>query len=169
MSNKQFALNPDVLGELSQIGIVTSNLSRSIDDMLRLGIGPWSVYTFDEHSCTDLTYLGKRAHFSARIALAYMPGLNWELIQPLRGDSIYADFLSKGEGLHHLLFKCDGLDWQKKKAALEVAGYSCIQSGKWQGTLSFAYFSKEDDAGVLIEIVDIPPMWIRPKAEEVRG
>lgn len=170
MRHENLAQSLGILGDLSQVGIVTSDLNRSICEMLRLGIGPWSTFTFDERTCTDLTYMGAPGNFAFKIALADMPNLMWEIIQPLRGENIYSDFLTvKGDGLHHLLFKCNGLDWEQKKSALVQAGYSCVQSGKWQGTLSFAYFSKERESGVLIEIVDIPSIWSRPVAEENFG
>lgn len=156
------------LGDLSQIGIVTHDLKRTVNRLLTTGIGPWRTYTFDSATCTDIQYMGQATDTAAKIALANMPGLLWEVIQPLRGPNVYSDFLIEhGEGMHHLLFKCNGYSWQEKTAAFAAAGYRCTQSGKWQGTMSYAYYDTDRTSGVLIEITDIPSDWKRPEADEV--
>jgi acetoin:2,6-dichlorophenolindophenol oxidoreductase subunit beta len=82
-------------------------------------------------------------------------------------DEDYSDFLNQsGEGVHHLLFECNGMSWDEKVQGLEGAGYKCIQSGKWLGKTSFAYFDTSPNVGTLLEIVDIPPDWKRPEPEE---
>jgi hypothetical protein len=136
--------------------------------MLRSGIGPWKVYPLNPETCTELTYHGRPADFSVKMGLADTPSLNWELIQPLAGANIYSDFLSShGSGLHHLLFDCNGTCWKEKTAAFEAAGYSCIQSGRWLGRTTFAYYGTDTMMGAVLEIVDIPPDWHRPEPEEV--
>jgi hypothetical protein len=102
------------------------------------------------------------------VCLAEAAGVNWEIVQPLDGPNIYTDFLeSSGEGVHHLLFDCNGASWAEKTAAFEAAGYSCIQSGRWLGRLTFAYYGTEAATGTVIEITDRPPDWKRPEPDEV--
>jgi methylmalonyl-CoA/ethylmalonyl-CoA epimerase len=161
------ALPAGFLGDLSQIGIVSHDIERAVNGFLRLGIGPWNVYTFDKNTCTDLEFRGKPSDTVFKIALTTVNGLMWEIIQPVSGENIYTEFLAaNGEGLHHLLFKCNGHDWQQKTAAFEAAGYTCLQSGKWQGTMSFAYYGTDGDTGVLLEITDILSTWIRPTPDK---
>lgn len=156
------------LGELSQIGIVSNNLSRTVKALRRIGIGPWRVYTFGSDTCTDMTYMGESVEAEFKIALAHMPGLMWEVIQPINGPNIYTDFMkSHGEGFHHLLFKCNGFTWQEKVSVFEAAGYRCIQSGKWHGGVRYAYYDTDKVTNALIEITDIPEGWQRPLADEV--
>jgi methylmalonyl-CoA/ethylmalonyl-CoA epimerase len=156
------------LGKLFQVSLVTTDLRRAVEGMQRLGIGPWRTYRFDRQTCTDQTYMGKPGEFVFKNALADMPGLMWEIIQPLEGANIYSDFLAKhGEGLHHLLFDCSGRDWEEQNQAMRAAGHTCIQSAKWRGVVSFAYYTNDLDNGIIIEIMNIGPGWTRPVPEEV--
>jgi methylmalonyl-CoA/ethylmalonyl-CoA epimerase len=159
------------LGALRQVSLVTFDLRKVIDALLTLGIGPWRTFTFDENTVTERTYRGKPGNFAFKNALADMPGLMWEIIQPLSGESIYSDFLkAHGEGgVHHLFFECNDLTWDEKTAALEAAGFPCIQSGKWLGKAHFCYYGTDTDTGLVIEIIRVAPDWKRPEPDEVYG
>jgi methylmalonyl-CoA/ethylmalonyl-CoA epimerase len=156
------------LGKIRQVCMVTADYRRAVEAMLRVGIGPWTVHTFSPKTCTELTYYGRPAHHAFKSALADMPTVLWEVIQPLSGENIYSDFLNQnGEGVHHLLFECQGISWNEKVRGLESAGYTCIQSGKWLGKTTYAYFDAKPSIGTLIEIVDIPSDWKRPEPDEI--
>jgi len=165
------ALPYGTLGTLRQVSLVTHDLHKVIRTLLKLGIGPWRTFTFDENSVTERTYRGKPGNYVFKDALADMPGLMWEIIQPVSGDSIYSDFLSEhGEGaVHHLFFQGDGLDWEQKTAAMEAAGFPCIQSGKWLGKTLFAYYGTDEDTGLVIELINPHPDWKRPEPDEIIG
>lgn len=45
------------------------------------------------------TYRGRPADFVVHVALGYSGGMQLELIQPVRGDSLYTE---SGPGLHHV-------------------------------------------------------------------
>lgn len=156
------------LGTLRQVCVVTRDHRRTIDGMLRAGIGPWQCFTFGPQTCTDLTYRGSPAAFTIRVCLADVPGMSWEVIEPLEGPNIFADFLeASGEGIQHFIFDCAGRPWAEKRAALEAAGYECLQSARWLGRATFAYYGPAFAANSLIEIVDLPDGWRRPKPDEV--
>lgn len=167
---QNLALPFGILGTLKQFSMVTRDLRRTVDGLMKIGVGPWRTYPFDRHTVTDRTYKGKPGDFEFKIALADMPGLMWEVIQPIRGPDIYSDFLaSKGEGLHHLLFECNGLNWEQKTKAFADAGYSCAQLGKWLGQITFAYYDTVPDIGFYIEVINIPDGWVRPAPQEIIG
>ena len=154
------------LGNLRQVCVVTRDYKKVIAGMLSTGIGPWTVFTFDPTTCTALTYRGKPALYSAKICLARATGINWEIVQPLDGPTIYDDYLAaNAEGVQHLQFDCNNVPWAEKVATFEAAGFSCIQSGRWLDRLPFAYYGTES-AGTVFEIVDIPEGWQRPEPEE---
>jgi len=156
------------LNELRQVGIVCRNLESSIHEMLMTGVGPWHTYTFDRHTVADRMYRGKSGNFEFKVALADMPGLHWELIQPLGGDSIFSDFLSeRGEGVHHLLYDRKGMSLAEKEASFAGAGFECIMSGRWLGEVLFAYYERDPASGLIIEILDRKPDFRRPEPEEV--
>ena len=68
-----------------------------------LDIGPWTAYRLESARLKDMRYHGEQAEFSLRHALAWQGELQFELIQPLSGPSIFADHLeAHGESLHHV-------------------------------------------------------------------
>ena len=90
--------------ETTQIGIVVRNLEatlqRYIDDF---GIGPWEIYEFNPENANDLHEYGQPVERSWRLATTMIGQVQWELIEPLDNESVYARFLAeKGEGVHHI-------------------------------------------------------------------
>lgn len=169
---KSGALPLGTLGTLRQVSLVTYDLKKVVHTLLKLGIGPWKTYTLDQNTVVEQTYRGKPGNWALKNALVDMPGgLMWEVIQPLNGDNIYSDYLEKhGEGgVHHLFFQCGDLEWDQKTAAMEAAGFPCIQSGKWLGKAHFAYFGTDTDTGLVIEFIKAGPDWQRPEPDEVYG
>ena len=114
----------DFIPETKQICIVT----RDLDAMVRryadkLGIGPWWVNEYRPPELTDTTYRGEPSTFSMRLALAWTGVLNWEIIQPLEGPSIYHDFLERNEeGMQHvgILLSDLGMTWDECHEAFEA-------------------------------------------------
>ncbi|MFE2186386.1 hypothetical protein [Streptomyces sp. NPDC059455] len=45
-----------LLGDVVQICVVTSDIRRTIDGYLRMGIGPWRVQTLGPDSTTDTRF-----------------------------------------------------------------------------------------------------------------
>ena len=113
-----------IIGQTRQICIVTRDLDacvRSYAD--RMGIGPWWVQEYAPPVLTDRHYRGGPGQFSMRLALAWTGDLNWEIIEPLEGPSIYHEFLEEhGEGLQHVgfLLQDTGLDWDACVADMEA-------------------------------------------------
>jgi methylmalonyl-CoA/ethylmalonyl-CoA epimerase len=66
--------------------------------------------------------------------------VEWELIEPLDGRSVYAEYLSKyGEGLHHVAFDVE--DFEKVTKELQSKGYENVQSGRVFGNDTYVYFN----------------------------
>jgi catechol 2,3-dioxygenase-like lactoylglutathione lyase family enzyme len=152
--------------ETAQICLVTRDLDALVRRYAdRLGIGPWWVQVYEPPLLTATTYRGKPAAYSMRIALAWTGGLNWEIIQPLQGPSIYHDFLdAHGEGVQHVgvLLKDTGMDWPEAYRRLAERGFEPVQEGGWQG-VRFAYFETEPLCKTTLELIDRPPGWSRPE------
>ena len=128
---------------INQIAIVVKDLELVAENYWKiLGIGPWTIFNWEAPLVYDRKYHGKAVCARERIALAQVGGVQLELLQPLEGPSIYADWLEEhGEGLHHLNFLVDDVD--EVAGLLEAEGFSSLQSGRYgpadrQG--SFSYF-----------------------------
>lgn len=58
----------------------------------------WS-HTFNPENTMDQTYYGKLSPFVLKVCFAQL-GTMWELIEPVSGSTIFADFLERhGEGV----------------------------------------------------------------------
>ena len=92
-----------------QIAWVTPDLDATETALTGLlGVRKW-VRIPDVHFAPDTcSYLGKPADFVASISLSYLGDMQLELIQPVRGENIYSDFLrDAGPGLHHICVEAD--------------------------------------------------------------
>jgi hypothetical protein len=85
-----------VFTETLQVGIVVRDLESTmrtyVDDY---GIGPWKIYEFNPENAKDLHEYGQPVERSWRLAVTTVGQVQWELIQPLDDDSIYARFLAE--------------------------------------------------------------------------
>lgn len=67
------------------------------------GIGPRNVYEFNPGNVSDMRARGEPVAWSWRLAIAQVGHVQWELVEPLDGESIYAQFLADhGPGVHHV-------------------------------------------------------------------
>jgi len=151
--------------ETVQICIVTKDLDALVRTYAdTLGIGPWWVQQYEPPLLTHRTYRGKPGNYTMRLALAWTGQLNWEIIQPLQGPSIYHDFLEEhGEGLQHVgvFLKDMATDWADVHRKFGERGFKPIQEGQWQGA-EFCYFETEQAAKTTIEVINRRPGWTRP-------
>lgn len=155
------------LGNAIEICIVTRDHKRTIDGLLRLGIGPWKAYTFTPENTTNQTYRGKPAEFSLKVCFAQGPNVVYEIIQPLSGPTIFNEFLDKhGEGIHHVAYDCHGIPWEERMAGFKERGFELAQSGSWQGRNHFAFFETEDATTTCFETYFFPDNWEDPVADE---
>ena len=103
-----------------------------------LGIGPWDIYEWESPLVRDRKYYGKPAWAKERIGFAQVGAVQLELVQPVDGPSIYRDFLEEhGEGIHHLQFQVEDVDWVAEILAKE--GFPSMQSGHSGDTGAYSY------------------------------
>jgi hypothetical protein len=160
-------LSNSFLGDNIQICVVTHDYRRIMEGLVRAGIGPWRVYTFGPGTVTERTYRGQPADYSMKLCLAFSGTMMWEIVQPLTGPSLYTEFLEKhGEGIHHVAFNVNNIDWEERLKAFAAHGYPMVQSGVWCERVPYAYFDTEADTGTMFEIFDIPADFVLPDPEE---
>ena len=129
----------------------------------QLGMGPWAVYELKPPLLYDSLVRGEPSDHTYLIALAQHGNMQYELIQPLTGRSLYDEFLEeRGEGLHHVKFY-----YRDCAAALRHyagKGYSVVQSGRIDED-EFHYLDTEKDLGIIVEIgnagtIRPPERWV---------
>ena len=144
---------------VKQIALVVRDLDASVRSYWELlRIGPWTSYTLTPDILKDMTYHGVPTEFSFRHALAWKAEVQFELVQPLSGPSIFADHLeAHGEGLHHVGIYVPNQPQAMRE--LEAEGYRCVQSA-WgfgaEGDGAFAYYKTDHPLATIIEVIGAP-------------
>lgn len=155
------------LGKVIEICFVTADHRRTMEGLVRLGIGPWKVYTFDSTTVDQRTYRGADADYAIKVCFADVEGMAFEIMQPLYGPSIFQEFLdAHGEGIQHIAFDCGERPWGERIAAFEDRGFPLVQSGRFAGHNAFAFFDTEAATGTVFETYDIPEGFVWPEPEE---
>jgi len=139
-----------------QVSLVVPDLEAAmrtyVDDY---GIGPWDVYEFNPGNVEGMHEGGKPVQRSWRLALAKVGEVQWELVQPLDGKSVYAQFLAEhGPGVHHVGVAVR--DYQGTIEELAERGHEVLLGGTYNG-VTFSYLSTDRDLGVVTEIFDGSP------------
>ena len=100
----------------------------------------------------DCSYRGRPYDAAVHISLGYLGETQIELIEPIRGESLYTEFLAaKGPGLHHVAF--DVPDFSATVAALRESGLELVAQGQMGPGNEFAYFDCGAHGTSLIEIL----------------
>jgi glyoxalase/bleomycin resistance protein/dioxygenase superfamily protein len=150
------AMREPVFTETLQVALVVRDLEAAMRRYVdAFGIGPWEIYEFNPGTVEHMQEDGQPVERSWRLAIAYVGQVQWELIQPLDDDSIYARYLAEhGEGVHHVGVATPS--FEGTIAALEEHGSGVAFGGEYNG-VTFAYLSTEPELGVMTEIFDAPP------------
>ena len=140
---------------MTQVAWVTDDLEATEASLGRqFGISAWTRMG-DVHFGPDTcVYRGEAADFVAAVSLAYSGDLQLELIQPVRGESIYSEHLREhGPGLHHTCFEVEDID--AAVGASLADGWECVQRGSMSGLMEFAYLTKDGSGASCIELCRI--------------
>lgn len=142
--------------ETLQVAIIVRDLDAAMRTYFdEYGIGPWSVYEFDSGNVTDMRSRGVPVAWSWRLAVTQVGQVQWELVEPLDDDSIYAQFLAeRGPGLHHIGVAVAGYEDALAEAARR--GQEVLLGGEYKG-IEFAYLTTDGDLGVITEIFSGTP------------
>ena len=145
-------------GPLTQVAWVTNDLEAT-ERLLagQFGTGAWTRIPDVVFGADVTTLRGEPVEFVAHISLAYAGDLQLELIQPVRGRTIHAEFLeARGPGLHHVCFEVEDLD--TSCAAAEAAGVPVLMRGSMMdGEIEFAYVDGSAGGAPYVELARIGP------------
>jgi hypothetical protein len=139
---------------LSQYALVVRSLEKVSDYWQKLGIPAMEI---THGPLSDLRYRGEPGRFDQRLGWHRHGTVTWEWIEPLRGPTVYEEFLKEhGEGFHH--FGLDVPDIDAASAAWTALGIPIVQSGAWgdkgkPGSGRFAYAATDAFGGVTTEFL----------------
>ena len=149
--------------DINQVATVVSNLEDAVKKVSKtLALGPWEIITFGPPRHFDTQVRGKPVFYSHKLAIAYMGPVQFEIIEPLEGPSIYKEFLKEGKDgmLHHVArYYQSWNDINQEIARFEKQGIKVIQTGRF-GTKEkygqYFYFDTIPKIGFTYEITMIP-------------
>lgn len=148
----------EMFSNFVQIGVVVADLEKAIQHLTEVfGIGPFRVIDWPPEGRTDIQkyYHGQAGNFTARMAFTELGPVELELIQPLEGQSIWADFLrDRGGGIHHLRFNVDEIEPVQEYLAAHGIVSAQHGSGIRPGT-TWMNFASEEKVGFVIEIMKV--------------
>lgn len=150
----------EMFHDFVQIGVVVRDLEKTTAALSEIfGMGPFRTIEWPPADRADIErhYYGEPGEFSARMAFTELGPVELELIQPLEGESIWADFLrERGEGIHHIRFNVP--DIQPVIEYLNGHGIQAAQmgSGLRPGT-TWANFDTQSQVGFVIEAMNALP------------
>ena len=139
-------------GGLFQHAYVVADLAAA-ERSMREALG---CSAFVDLPAADLDYelRGERVRSALTIGFARSGDVQLELIQPVRGPGLHAEFLAaRGGGVHHLGFMVDDLD--ATLAHARALGVAKLMGGEF-GALRFAYLDTVTEIGVYAEVVEDP-------------
>ena len=140
-----------------QFAFVVRDLDHFVGELDRLLMaGPWPGWVFGPQG-QGREYRGAPAEWTLRLALNSRSP-QFEVIQPLDGPSVHADWLEeRGEGFHHVGYVVPSLEQQTAK--MEAAGHPVIARIHSFGADrdgAAAYYDTADTLGFLVEAVEPP-------------
>ena len=146
-------------GPVTQLCWVTDDIEAT-ETLLtgQFGTGAWTRIPDVRFDADTTTLRGEPVEFSAHISLGYSGDLQLELIQPVSGPTIHAEFLERhGPGLHHICFEVD--DVEAACAAAEEAGVPVLMRGAMMsGEIEFAYVDGSAAGAPYVELARIGPL-----------
>ncbi|MFN6550904.1 VOC family protein [Mycolicibacterium septicum] len=143
-----------------QIAWVTADLDATEQALTTLlGARRWVRMPGVHFSPEACSYRGRPADFVADISLSYAGDTQLELIAPVRGESIYTEFLDRhGAGQHHICMEAaDAQAFEAKLRDAEAGGTPVVCQGEMPGGMRFAYLSAAGAGVPYLEIAYIPP------------
>ena len=165
-----------LISGIDQVCVVVRDLDGALETMTtKAGIGPFKTWTLQSPWVWRTTYRGRRVRWSMRLGLAYVGGIQWEVIQPADGPTLYGDYIGRyGDGLHHLLISPRG-SRHRAVARLAAHGAAHAQSAVVLKAAQvgpvplaipsaltplagarFGYADTFDDLGAYLELVSYP-------------
>ena len=139
--------------QIDQVGVVVKDLDKAVEYYSSFGIGPFEPLKLKR---IERTVYGKKVTDLENMSrVTRMGQVQFELVQPVSGESIQKEFLEKrGEGINHLGFLVDDIDKEVNK--LVAKGFKVISSVRYLGGGGVAYFDTDRIGGVLFELIQWP-------------
>jgi len=135
--------------KIDQLGYVYKDIKKHakiLEEQLDL-----PKFAFLENKPTPYLYRGKETTMQTIIGFSRSLNVQIELIQHVKGDCIFKEFIDAGkEGLHHFGVFVEDVDTVLEKYTNK--GFGVVHQGLTAGVQKVAYIDTYDQLGVYIEL-----------------
>jgi hypothetical protein len=139
---------------ISQVTLVARDLDAKVEAYHRaFGWGPWRVFESDQAGLlADTRFRGQAAEFRMRWAQAQVGDMNFEIVEPLGGESPWQEYLDEvGEGLIGMSVPmASASDAEKVRAQFAAEGVGILASARIGGEIDWFYLDSQDGYKCLI-------------------
>ena len=141
--------------QITQLAVVVKELRKAMEAYHRvLGWGPWSVYEHKPPALHHTEVHGKPVNYTMIGAEVHCNPIDFEILQPVEGRSIYKEFLEEhGEGLHHVAVVNTSENVDQALADFKKEGVDVIMSGRLGESIRFYYLGTEPILKMVAETV----------------
>ena len=142
------------------VGWVVNDLDRVVSYWEKLGLK--NVRRAGVQEFPDVVYRGEKTPLSLKMAFGDLGSAQIEWIEPVKGTSVYNEFLQHhGDGIHHLAYRTASPEQLEEQIQyFKSKGVGIVQRGSWQGTRGKGLFVYLDTAatggGQTIELMYDP-------------
>ncbi|MDX2970135.1 VOC family protein [Kribbella solani] len=156
---------------ISQVSLVVRDIDSTMAAYTEaFGWGPWQVYDHVPPNHHDSQVRGERVDFTLRGAECMVGDLNFELLQPLSGPSVWQEFLdTKGEGIASIAVMFDApAESEACKSAFAAHGIGVVSSARIGEHIEYYYLDTEARFKCMIEsgsghaLDFMPPSYVFP-------
>lgn len=141
-------------GRVSQIAYATRDLEATARALAAAdGVGPFFLGEFDHR---DIIYRGRNiGNLAIKVAFGYRNDMQYELIQPLRGESaFFSDMLRDRRETFHHTYESSTEEFDALIARYVAMGEEVVYSGVAGEGVRFAFVDATDRLGHFVELLE---------------
>ncbi len=149
---------------ITQVAVVVKDLRKAMEAYTRImGWQPWSVYEHKPPILHHQELHGKPTNYSMLGAEVHCNPIDFEILQPLEGPSIYKEFLEEhGEGLHHVSVVNTAENVEQALEDFRKNGVDVSMSGRLGEGIRFYYMDTEPVLKMVAETVSGHAISMKP-------
>ena len=155
---------------ITQVAVVVKDLKATMKKYNEvLGWGPWSVYEHKPPVLHHTVLRGKPTPYTMIGAEAHCNPIDFEILQPVEGPSIYKEWLDEhGEGVHHIaVMRATMDDAEETEDWFAKMGAPVMMEGRIGDGIRFFYVDTQPMLKVIMEsgsghAVDLKPVRVYP-------
>jgi hypothetical protein len=123
---------PPLFKRVRQVCTVVDDFEATVAHLVEdLRIGPFRWWHWRPPLLLDTTFRGQPAAWTMKLGINWLDDLQYEVIQPVEGPSLYREHLEKrGRGVQHLIMDTLPVSWEEASAALAAQGHPFAQTAR---------------------------------------